>query len=65
MLLWFNVFGAIGIKSYRFSVLAGVGCKEPDFGDKAKVSWAVFKERLAASSLGAYNIDEYFPVATE
>jgi len=65
VLLWFNVFGAIGIKSYRFSVLAGVQCVEPDFGGKAKVSWAVFKQRLTDSSLGAYDIDSYFPVATE
>jgi hypothetical protein len=65
VLLWFNVFGAIGIKSYRFSVLANVACSEPDFGGKSRVSWAVFKERLNASSLGSYDIDSYFPVATE
>jgi len=45
--------------------LANVACSEPDFGGKSRVSWAVFKERLAASSLGSYDIDSYFPVATE
>lgn len=59
MLLWFNVFGAIGIKSYRFSVLANITCAE------TKVTWAVFKDRLKNSALGSYDIDTYFPVETK
>mmetsp|Transcript_48856 Transcript_48856/g.41245 ORF Transcript_48856/g.41245 Transcript_48856/m.41245 type:complete len:91 (+) Transcript_48856:1091-1363(+) len=41
VLIWFNVFGAIGIKSYRFSLLAGnTDCAAP------KMPWNTFKDNL-------------------
>lgn len=46
VLLWFNVFGAIGIKSYRFSMLANIDC------DEKKVTWQAFAEKLKTSALG-------------
>jgi len=44
VLIWFNVFGAIGIKSYRFSQLSGnTDCNAP------KMPWNTFKANLTAN----------------
>jgi len=41
VILWFSVFGSLGIKSYRFSLMAdNTDCNAP------KMSWEIFKNNL-------------------
>jgi choline-glycine betaine transporter len=44
VLIWFNVFGAIGIKSYRFSVMADIGIT--DNCATTKMAWGDFKAAI-------------------
>ena len=46
VLIWFNVFGAIGIKSYRFSLMAGVGT---DCSASTKMPWGDFKTAMTTN----------------
>jgi len=57
VLIWFNVFGAVGIKSYRFSVLAGIDCTT------IKVPWNQFAKAIDTNM--GLDIDDYYPVKTE
>jgi hypothetical protein len=62
VLVWFNVFGALGIKSTRFANLAGVVCDNTGLL-KSYVTWETMKSSVMTN--WGFDIQAYYPVATK